>query len=153
LTEIVSTKIIEVAPQFIFLNKTETTLLLQQTGTNTVHQVAAGTRQPYHWENGELPKFVQFRPDHQNVEFSPRFSLHNVGLTFVQCAEGNTTKHIYKVTKRQVNQSIFCVIEHSKHPPYMIHNKLKDYQIRVQQADIQGALVPIPPGGKLEFAW
>jgi hypothetical protein len=42
------------------------------------------------------------------------------------------SKLFFRVTKREYDESVFCVIEESLHPPYVIKNNLRHIDISVK---------------------
>jgi hypothetical protein len=66
---------------------------------------------------------LRFRPASNENKYSPAFSLKDVGTIFV-CMGSEKEQEFYRVTKRTVNQSIYCIVSQSKHAPYTIKNNL-----------------------------
>ena len=66
------------------------------------------------------------------MNFSPSFCLKDIGTIQVCCQTSKDEKLFFKVTKRMVNQTIFCVIEESE-APYLIINKLANINLKVVQ--------------------
>ena len=100
-------------------------------------------REPYHFVDISKPQRLLIKPMLDQVKFSPSFSLKEIGTIVVGCYGPNGLKLFFKVTKRMVNQTIFCVIEESE-APYLIINKLANINLKVVQADESGKeLIPV----------
>jgi hypothetical protein len=56
--------------------------------------------------------------------------LKEVGTIIVCCTGSAKGKTFFKVTKRMIKQSVFCVIEDSG-APYEIRNKLETIELKV----------------------
>lgn len=110
----------------------------------------ADFREPYHWEDRLKPQTIRFITP--SGATSPYFSLKDVGTIIVSC-QYLESKQFFRVTKREYDESIFCVVEDSEHPPYVIKNKLKAIDLRVKQHVGHLTQELVSSETQLNFAW
>ena len=62
-TELISTKIVEIAPQFVLCNFTSHQLMFQQEQAGHIFNLLyQGKRAPYHWTDPNKPQLIRFKP-------------------------------------------------------------------------------------------
>ena len=62
-------------------------------------------------------------------------------------------KQFFRVTKREYDESVFCVVEESLHPPYVIKNNIQAIDMRVRQDNPQFPQELVGRLEQLRFAW
>lgn len=111
-----------------------------------------GNRTPYHWTDANKPFLIRFKPYSGQAAFCPSFTLTDVGQITVSCLNKGTQKLFFRVTKRTSNATVFCVIEDSETPPYLIKNNLASINLEVRQAGVNNNEF-VKMCRLLEFAW
>jgi len=90
-----------------------------------------GGRSPFHWKDTTKPELARFSSAHSATEnWSQSFSISDAGTISVFTKPPQGRQKFFKVTKRNVLNSMFVIIQDMKQPPYKIVNNCKDITVK-----------------------
>jgi hypothetical protein len=158
------TKMIIFSPRYIIRNETPYALGFIQPQSDIPIKVERNTKRPYYYAEKEVDKpqlLVSPLPrgiPSVNIEFqwsTSHVSITTLGNTFLKVlhTSGNIEyAQILDVQVQEAGGTIYITVQRPMKPPYLVDNKLKEFDIAFAQVD-QDQWWDVPHSSRLPYAW